>query len=203
VSGPLVVFGAGGHGKVVCDILLSAGETVFGFVDEAKVGARVLDLPVIGGASWLVGKDARVALGVGDNAARARIAEECVRAGASLVTAIHPTAVVARSATVEEGAVVMALAVVNAEARIARGAIVNTAAVIEHDCVVGEFAHVSPNATLAGGCIVKTRAHLGIGASMLPGTTVGEDAVVGGGAVVARDVADRVVAIGVPARPRR
>ena len=200
---PIVVFGAGGHGKVVCDILVCAGETVLGFVDDrTAAGVLVLGLPVLGGASWLEGRSARVALGVGDNVSRERVADACLKAGATLVTAIHPRAVVAASATVAAGAVVMALAVINPDARIERGAIVNTAAVIEHDCVIGAFAHVSPNAAMGGNCTVLARAHLGVGASMLPGTTVGEDAIVGGGALVARDVPARAVAKGIPARAR-
>ena len=46
---PIVVFGAGGHGKVVCDILVCAGETVLGFVDDGTAaGVLVLGLPVLG-----------------------------------------------------------------------------------------------------------------------------------------------------------
>jgi len=202
-NNPLVVFGAGGHGKVVCDILLCSGEAVLGFLDDSRPhGELHLGLPVLGGASWLDGREARVALGIGDNSARQRIAEACTNAGAQLVTAIHPRAVVARSAAIEDGVVIMALAVVNADARIERGAIVNTAAVVEHDCVVGAFAHVSPNSALGGSCTVDALAQLGIGASMLPGTRIGRDAVVGGGALVASDIAAGTSARGVPARVR-
>lgn len=198
---PLVVFGAGGHGKVVADILLAAGLPVFGFVDDGRdVGEKVLGLPVVGPAAWLRSTRARVALGVGDNRARANVAASCQAAGATLVTAIHPRAVVSSSARIEAGAVVMALAVVNPDATIERGAIVNTAAVVEHDCTVGAFAHVSPNAAMAGGCRIGAFAHLGIGAAMLPLTAVGDGTVVGGGALVARDLPPGVIARGIPAR---
>lgn len=205
MSGPLVVFGAGGHGKVVCDILLECGETVAGFLDDGKKpGDRILlDYAVLGGMDWLrKNPTASVALGIGANRAREKIADACRELGVALKTAIHPRAIVSRTALVEEGVVVMALAVINADARIERGTIINTAAVIEHDCAVGPFAHISPNAALAGNCTVHARAHLGIGAAMLPGTSIGEDATVGGGALVARDIEARRVATGVPARIR-
>lgn len=203
ITRPLVVVGAGGHGKVVADILLAAGETVDGFLDddERATGTTVLGLPVLGTRNWL--RDGvRVALGVGNNATRERVARACVDAGAELVTAIHPRAVVARSARLEEGVVVMALAVINPDAVIRRGAIINTASVIEHDCEIGEFAHVSPNAALAGACKVGARAQLGIGASMLPGTTIGDDTIVGGGSVVTKQLPAGIVAMGAPARVR-
>jgi sugar O-acyltransferase (sialic acid O-acetyltransferase NeuD family) len=200
---PLVVFGAGGHGKVVADILLAGGEPVLGFVDDgAPMGSIVLGLPVLGPLAWLEEHRARVALGIGVNALRARIAAACLDRGATLVTAIHPRAVVSPSAEVGEGAVVMALAVINPSATIERGAIVNTAAVIEHDCVIGAFAHVSPGAALGGACRIGASSHLGIGATMLPGTSIGDGTVVGGGAVVTRSLGANVVAIGVPARVR-
>jgi sugar O-acyltransferase (sialic acid O-acetyltransferase NeuD family) len=198
---PLVVFGAGGHGKVVADILLAARLPVLGFVDDGREpGTHVLGLPVVGPAAWLVSNRARVALGVGDNRARAKVADACEAAGATLVTAVHPRAVVSASARIEAGAVVMALAVINPDAVVEKGAIVNTAAVIEHDCRIGAFAHVSPNAAMAGACRIGAFAHLGIGASMLPGTSVGDGTIVGGGALVARDLPGAVVARGVPAK---
>jgi sugar O-acyltransferase (sialic acid O-acetyltransferase NeuD family) len=201
-AAPIVVFGAGGHGKVVADVLLAAREDVLGFLDDsAAVGARVLGLPVLGGASWFEEHPAvRVALGIGNNEARARVAAACEARGLRLVSAVHPRAVVSSSARVDEGAVIMALAVVNPDAVVGRGAIVNSGAVIEHDCVLGPFAHVSPNASLGGACKVGAFAHLGIGATMLPGTSVGERTIVGGGAVVTRALPPDVVALGIPAR---
>ena len=125
---PLIVYGAGGHGKVVADILIARGEKVTGFLDDTKTESmKVLGLPVLGSSEWLdVNPNVRVALGVGNNIVRARTAELCLAKQAELVTAIHPSAVIAQSAVVEEGAVIMALAVVNPDGVVGRGAIVNT-----------------------------------------------------------------------------
>lgn len=201
----LVVYGSSGHGKVVCDVLHAAGHTVDGFVDDdpARHGSLVLGLPVLGGGQALVGKAARVALGIGDNRARAKVAAIVASSGGSLVTCVHPRAVVAPSAQLGEGTIVMAMAVLNPDARVGRAVIVNTAAVVEHDCVVEDYAHVSPNSVMGGGCRVGAFAQLGIGATMLPGTAIGEGALVGAGGVVVRDIAAGAVARGVPATARR
>jgi UDP-2-acetamido-3-amino-2,3-dideoxy-glucuronate N-acetyltransferase len=50
--------------------------------------------------------------------------------------------------------------------------------------------------------VVKRGASLGSGAVILCGVTIGEHALVGAGAVVTRDVPDRAVVVGVPARVR-
>lgn len=50
------------------------------------------------------------------------------------------------------------------------------------------------------GILIKRNAWIGAGATILPGVTIGEDAIVAAGAVVNRDVADRTIVAGVPAR---
>jgi acetyltransferase-like isoleucine patch superfamily enzyme len=47
---------------------------------------------------------------------------------------------------------------------------------------------------------VRRGARVGAGAILRPGIVVGEDAFVGAGAVVTRDVPERTIVIGVPAR---
>jgi acetyltransferase-like isoleucine patch superfamily enzyme len=51
--------------------------------------------------------------------------------------------------------------------------------------------------------LVRRRAAIGSAAVILPGVTIGEEAVVGAGSVVTRDVADRAVVVGNPARVLR
>jgi sugar O-acyltransferase (sialic acid O-acetyltransferase NeuD family) len=204
MSTGVVVVGAGGHGKVVCDVLRSSGNAVEGFVDDGKpAGTRVLDLTVLGDVAWALRRGGRVALGIGDNARRKTLGEALAAAGCELVTAVHRDATVASSVSIGAGSVVMARAVINPDAVIDRGVILNTAAVIEHDCFVGAYAHLSPAAALGGGARIEAEAHVGLGAVVLPGIRVGERSVVGAGAVVNRDIQPGVVVRGVPARVGR
>ena len=101
------MYGAGGHGKVVADLLVSRGEKEFaGFVDDCEElwGAKVMGFTVLGGGEWLQWEagSARiaVALGVGDNASRHWIAESCAYWGAEILTVVHPRAAVSRAADV-------------------------------------------------------------------------------------------------------
>ena len=204
------MYGAGGHGKVVADLLVSRGEKEFaGFVDDCEElwGAKVMRFTVLGGGEWLhweagSGRIA-VALGVGDNASRHWIAESCAYWGAEILTVVHPRAAVSRAARVGRGSVVMANASVNVDAVVGGGVIVNSGAVVEHDAEVGEYAHVAPNAAMGGGSTLGAFSHLGINASVLPCVHIGAHSVVGAGAVVVENLPDEVVAIGIPARIHR
>ena len=206
---PIFVYGASGHGKVVADILLTQRVSVAGFIDDAAPtnSAEILGLRVLGDGNWLFQeaecRKVVVALGIGDNAARRRIAERCMGSGVELLTAVHFSAVVAPSAHLSPGVVVMAAAVVNPDAHIGMGAIINTAAIVEHDCRVGDFAHLSPNATMGGGARLGSLSWLGMGAKIIHGVAVGSGTIIGAGAVVVRDIPDQVVAMGIPARVRR
>ena len=206
----IVVYGASGHGKVVGDILLARGEANFvGFVDDNSEfrGTKILGFPVLGNGDWLQQEAKQiqlaVALGVGDNFVRKRIAERCVAWGAEVVTLVHPTASVSASARLGTGTVVMAHATINPDAKTGRGVIINTSAVVEHDVDIGDFAHVAPNAAMGGASRLGNLSQLGIGAVVIQGVSIGACTIVGGGAVAVRDIPDRVVAIGVPARIHR
>lgn len=202
----IYVYGAGGHGKVVADILLAAGLPVAGFLDDcdSRAGERVLGLPVFAFGEWERTHNGEsaigVAWGIGDNRARQSAAERC--RNFKLVNVVHPSAVVSPSANIGSGTVVMARAVVNADATLGFGVIVNTGAVVEHDCVLGDYSHISPNAALGGRARVGSLSHVGLGAVVLPGISVGSRTTIGAGAVVVRSIPEDVIAVGVPARVR-
>jgi sugar O-acyltransferase (sialic acid O-acetyltransferase NeuD family) len=201
--GQIVIFGAGGHAKVIADLALCLGYEVLGFLDDVNPSPRqVMGKPVLGASSWLrsAGKAVQVALAIGDNRARFTSFETCHDLGLTCAVLVHPRAAVASSAHVGEGTVVLAGAVVNAEAHLGRGVIVNSGAIAEHECTVADFAHLSPNATLGGRVKIGAKAHIGLGACVLPGLEVGERSTLGAGAVAHRTIPPGVVAVGVPAR---
>lgn len=205
------VLGAGGHGRVVADIVRSAGGGVTGYVDADpekvgqeidRQGAVVVSLQdelfeMLGRGTRPAEWDA-VALGIGDNRIRhdfsGRFQPE------ELPTVVHPTATVAATAELGRGTVVCAGAVVNPGARVGDACVINTGAVVEHDCFVGDGTQVAPNATLCGVVTVGPRTMIGAGSTVLETLEVGREACVGAGAVVVADVSDETTVAGVPAR---
>ena len=205
---PLYVYGAGGHGKVVAEVAsLDPVYALQGFLDddETRWGTEWNGYPLVGGwdAVRSLESDAEVALGVGRNEMRASLAKALLGSGRKLATLVHPSAVVARGASLGEGTYVAPLAVVHSDGHVGRACIVNTAAIVEHDCRLEDFVHVSPRATLGGGVQVGEGAHVGMGALLIPGVSLGPWSTLGAGAVLVRSLPGSVTAVGIPARIRR
>jgi len=205
-----VGIGAGGHAKVVIEILkLSQVCEVVGLLDsdEQKRGREIGGVPVIGDDTLLETlynqgiRHAFVGLGsVGDSTARRRLFDNAQKIGYSIVAAIHPHAVISESARLGVGPTVMAGCVVNADTQIGDNVILNTGAIVDHDCTIGNHVHIAPRACLSGGVKVGEGAHVGAGAFVRQEISIGADAIIGVGSVVVKDVPDKVTVIGVPAR---
>jgi len=202
-------FGAGGHAKVVIEILRSMREyEIVGLLDtRLERGASVLGVEVLGDDSMMAELKQRglehafIGVGtVGDAQPRRELYEKVVSAEFQIVAAIHAAATVSSSAQIGVGPTIMAGAIVNANAVIGDNVIVNTGAIVEHDCVIGDHTHIATGARLAGGVQVGPGSHIGIGAVIRQEIKIGEGAIVGAGAVVVRDVPDFKTVIGVPAR---
>ncbi len=202
--------GAGGHARVVLDILRLVGAVeVVGLLDPRRIGEQVAGVPVIGDESKLADLRAQgVAhgfVGVGgntDTAVRQRLFDLLIAHDFSVVSAIHPAAVIAASATLGDGVTVMAGAIVNPAAAVGHNVTLNTACVVEHDCAIAHHAFIGPGAVLAGGVHVGQATFIGAGAVVLPGVHVGDRAIVAAGAVVTQQVAAGSLVVGVPARSR-
>ena len=203
----VIIAGAGGHGRVVLDILRAAGEhTVVGFLDANQDlhGTEIEGVPVLGNLNLLFKLKSKGIAGaivaIGDNRIRAGYAHKLAAAGLKLINAVHPSAVISPGAQLGVNLVIAAGAIICTEAKIADSVIINTAAVVDHECEIGEAAHIAPGVRLAGRVSVGEEAFIGIGANILPCLRIGQHAIVGGGTLVRKDVPAGATVVGVPGR---
>jgi UDP-perosamine 4-acetyltransferase len=206
----IVVVGAGGHAKVLADLIDADGRfRVAGATDSNPHGdaAKLSGLKILGTDKVLPRLKSegvrRAAVGVGASphtAPRAALRRELLRLGFKLPALVHPRAIVSPLAELGDGAQVMAGAIVNAGARLGAGSVVNTGAIVEHDCAIGADAFVAPGAVLGGQVRLGAGAFVGLGAVVNPGLKIGTRAIVGSGAVVVKDVRAGATVVGVPAR---
>ncbi len=208
---PVILLGAGGHAKVLLDILLEQHFEVLGIAekDGADLPPDLYGVPVIGNDSDVqqyppdkVGLVNGIG-SIGSTAARQKVYEKFKRQGYCFPQVIHPGAVVSRRAELCEGVQVMARAVVNIGTRVCENAIINTNASVDHDCLIGAHVHIAPGVTLSGGVTVGEGSHIGTGASVVQGVQISNNVIVGAGAVVTKDLEGTSVFCGVPARIMR
>lgn len=191
----MTLYGAGGHGKVIKEIIEACGRKVEAFVDDNPNLGEWAGLPV----NHAVGENDEIIVSIGYNQDRKIIAEKLYcRFG----VAIHPSAIVSPSARIGEGTVVMPGAIINADAVIGRHCIVNTGASVGHDCHLEDYCHVAPHATLCGSVLLEEGVWIGAGAVVNPNIRIGEWTVVGSASSVIANVESHVTVVGVPARKK-
>jgi len=201
----IVVVGAGDHAKVVLEVLWAMGGfDVAGLLDPHPTCVEVLGVPVLGGDELLPGLlrqgVAAAVVAVGTNLRRQKIGQSLLAMGFALPVVAHPSAILAPSATIAGGTVVMARAVVGTLANIGEFALINTGAIVEHDNQIGQAAHIAPGAVLAGRVRVGQRALVGVGSAVRPGISIGDDSIVGAGSAVVSNVPPGSIVFGTPAR---
>ncbi|AVX21680.1 MULTISPECIES: acetyltransferase [Carboxydocella] len=203
----LIIVGAGGHGRVVLDIVLAQSQwedIVFVDQNPQLFGQKIKNIPVIGNIEKLPGlKEAGYTdciIAIGDNQARAQMAEQAKKAGLKFINAIHPSALISVTVRMGVNNVIAAGSIVNTDVQIGSNVIINTGAIVEHDNIIEDNVHISPGARLAGKVQVGRGAHVGIGATVIQNIKIGAEAVIGAGAVVISDVLPRSTVVGVPAR---
>lgn len=201
----LLIFGAGGHAKVIADIAISSGHSIFGFVDPFSKDSSFESYKLFKNFDELPAGKYTVVVALGDNSLRKRVAEEVLAHGSSetsftFISLIHPKSVIAANVKIGLGTVVMAGAIINASSVIGDHVIVNTGSIVDHDCILENYASVAPGAVLGGKVHVQTMSVISIGAICKHNIKVGVNSVVGAGSYVHRDIGENSVVYGSPAK---
>ena len=198
----LIVYGGGGHGKALIDLIHSLGTfSIAGILDNGiPAETSIMSIPVLGGAMLLpelrkrgLHQAANAVGGIGNIASRITVFELLGEEGFTCPNLIHPTAFIEPSASLADAVQVMPHAYVGSEARVGFGAIVNTGAIVSHDCLLGEYVNLSPGAILAGEVSVGRATLIGMGATVNLRVKIGEQVRIGNGATVKQDVPDGAV----------
>lgn len=204
-----ILLGGGGHAKCVIDAMAVGGVySPAGVLDlKERAGEKVLGVGITGSDMDLPLCRKRgvklcvITLGsTGDPARRMALWKAAEKAGFDFPNIVHPTAIVSKHAKLGRGIYIGPGAIINAGAAVGDGCIINSGAIVEHDCFIGEFVHIAPGAALSGGVTVGDRAHLGTGSAVSHGVKIGQDTVLGAGSVAVKNLPERAVCVGVPAK---
>ena len=199
--------GAGGFGR---EVLLWARDAwpehaakIAGFLsaDAGRLNGHACPLPIVADpAAFEPQPGDALLLAIGIPQIRREVAESLLAKGAEFLTLIHPTAIVAPSASIGPGSIVCPYAIVSDAASVGRFVLLNYQSSLGHDASAGDFAVLSPYATLGGGASVGEDVFMGMHSSVGPGKRVGARSKVSANSCALSDAPPDSLIFGAPGR---
>lgn len=192
----LVLLGAGGHAKVLLDILQQQGIRPVACISPSPLPAH----PLFAGISHfatdtaLQNFDPQAVMlinGVGalpGSSRRFALFDEAKSLGFQFFSVISTSAQISPFVTLGEGVQIFPHAIVNVDSQIADNVIINTRALVEHDCLIGKHSVLSPAAVLCGQVQTGQQVFIGAGAVVIQSVRIGDRAMVAAGAMLAHDL---------------
>ena len=207
----LVMVGCGGFGREVADVISAINaqaptSDLVGFVDDDPSSEDIeriarLDLPLLGTvAGALAGPARQYALGIGSGPVRRLLDRRFEAAGWAAPVLVHPQASIGADVDLGPGTILCAGARLTTNIHLGRHVHVNLNSTIGHDTSLLDYVTVNPLVAVSGGVTIGEATMLGTHCAVLQNVEIGRDSVVGGSALVIRDVGDKAIVKGVPAR---
>lgn len=203
----IIVFGSGGHSKVVIDILEKSNEFfIVGLIDSYRPKDSMINgYKVLGDESFINEIKNEIDGGIvaiGDNFIRGKVVDKILNIDPffKFFSAIHPNSIIGREVKIGNGTVVMGGTVINCSSLIGEHCIINTKSSIDHDANIGDFVTIAPGATLGGNVKVGDYSAISLGANVIHSKVIGEHVVIGAGSTVLTDIDSYAVAYGTPAK---
>ena len=200
----LLILGTGTFAEETADVISeSPGTCVCGFVenmDKERCNRKITNLPIF----WIdeIGKMTgthQAICGLGTTH-RDNYVTQVAKHNIPFVTLVHPSARISKRSNIGEGTFVNCSAMIATETQIGKHVVINRGALIGHHTTVGSFVTIGPGANIGGNSQIGNNTYIGVGATIIDHISVGSHSVIGAGSVVTRDVPDRVLVVGVPAK---
>ena len=139
---------------------------------------------------------------IGDNFTRRKVVKEIQNTYPEFqfINAIHPSVIFGNNVKIGRGSLIMPGVILNNNAGVGDHCILLTRSSLDHDSTLGNYSSLSPGVTTGGRVSIGKCSAIGIGANILHCKTIGNHCVIGGGALINKNVDDSSVAYGVPAR---
>lgn len=205
----MIVIGAGGFAKELVEILISEkynyNESNLFFFDnvnhikDKKVLGRFQILKTFAQISKIFAEVSKeFSLGIGDVKNRLELCKKFEALGGVPKTIISPRASVGSDVgEIKAGVTIMDFVVITNASKIGKGTLINSHCLVGHDASVGKFCSISPGVKITGHCEVQDYISIGTGAIILPNVKLGRNSYIGAGSVVANDVPEDSLIVGV------
>ena len=207
----IVIIGASGLAKEVAFLIDDINEKkkqwkILGFIDnnEKKDGVKLNDIPIIGTDDWLIsqGKSINIAFGLGDLGLVKKLSTEFM--GNNLLkfpNLIHPNVIGDwNNISFGVGNIICAGNIFTTSIHIGNFNYFNLSCTLGHDSIIGNYNVINPTVNISGGVEMEDEILLGTGSQILQYKNICSNCVVGAGSVVTKNLEEKGVYIGTPAK---
>lgn len=137
-----VLYGFGGHGRVIKDAIEKLGGEVVHIFDQNNPYDESLF------------SNCEIIIAIGNNEIRSSISKSVTH---KLGIIIHPDASVASNVIINEGTVVLANAVIQSGSIVGKNCIVNANVTVDHDVIVEDNVSIYPGSYIGGGARITSK----------------------------------------------
>lgn len=201
----LIIIGFSGFGKELYWLASRLGITVRGFLDDSPVAAnqKYFDAPVLDCVDyWQEYADCEFVIAIGNPRIRKKVHDKmCALGQPAFATLVDPAAIVMHEhVSIGPGSVVCAGTICTVDVSIGAHVIINLNCTIGHETQIGDFATIAPMAAVSGNVRIGHMVEVGTGAAIRQGLTINDGAMVGMGSVLTKNIAERTMFFGNPAK---
>lgn len=175
-----VIYGAGGHARVIADLIHLQGGSLVCFFTDDTVAPDIKNTKVRCYDGDFA-KEALMIIAIGNNVIRKILAGRITHTFGALV---HPLAFVADDVKLGKGTVVLAGAVIQSGAYIGEHVIVNAGVVIDHNAYIGDYTSIYPNAYIGGDAVIGNGTLINPGAVIMRNSCLAADTIIAPNTVV-------------------
>ena len=200
----MIVLGAGGHSKVVLDILIenNYGKEIIFYDNLIKSEKKLHNKYIVTNTlENLYAEQNEFIVAVGNVKLRQKLA--------SIATKYNLRRVGILSNSLKRGFVnvnidstvdIMHNVIISSDVKIQKDTLINRNVSIHHDVIIGENCVISPGVQLLGGCQIGDNVFIGAGANIFPKVKIEDDSVIGAGSLVNKSISKSSIVFGNPAR---
>lgn len=207
-SGSLYILGAGGFAREIYSYLAESdfiynSSRFVGFLDDnpKALDGFGLSHKIVGDLKNINLKATdRLIIAIANPAIKEQIFEFYNSDNGSIISYIHPTAIIGHDVSVGVGTVFGPYSMATTNVTLGRGCTINAFSSIGHDAILGDFCTLSGHCDVTGNVKLGDKVFMGSHASIIPNVEVGSGAVIGAGSLVIRKVKENTTMFGNPAK---
>ena len=208
----LGLYGASGFGKEVYDIALrinkkdSRWDEIFFVDDNPNIDNAYNNSRLFSMDNMLEEFDhstIEIIISIGEPVIRKKLYNRIKSNKIKLATLVDPSALISVTASMGEGVIVAPFSNITCSTVLGCNVVINAHTTVGHDITIGDHTVVSTNVTIGGNSVIGKESFVGLGAQTKENLSVGSEVIIGMGSIVFKDIPDKMIAMGNPARPLR